>query len=544
MRFTLKSRLFLSFLTVFVFFIGGLAYAINELQKLGADFESFVAEDAKDIQIINEIALTEVLIRTYMGEAIIPKDEHDDVRRAEIIETIKGLNTKFTGLTETLAPRLDPELQDILSTITEAHAIADKQNQRAIIMIEMGRARVAEKLYHGPSGRAMTTINDAASQITTIIQTRADQQVASVLAGQSALQRNLLIVTGLALLFGGFAALSVIRSLSTGLRNAIDMARSVAAGDLSARAEVKGNSEIADLLGAQMDMVARLRDTLQNVDAAAGNLAIGSDQMAGTSEKLSEGASVQASSTEEVSAAVEQMAANISTSSENAVETEQIAERASVEAKKSGEAVSEAVNAMRTIGERINVLQEISRQTDLLALNAAVEAARAGEHGRGFAVVASEVRKLAEHSQTAAAEISTLSAETVNRAQVAGEMVTALVPQIEKTSSLVSGISGSSRELAIGASQINEAVHRLDRVTQENTSASEELASTATELSGQAAQLTEVVSYFTIDASTDGDLSAPQGDDGTAADDYADTAKPDTDSQAGEASETDQRLAS
>ena len=128
-----------------------------------------------------------------------------------------------------------------------------------------------------------------------------------------------------------------------------------------------------------------------------------------------------------------------------------------------------------------------------------MEAARAGEHGRGFAVVASEVRKLAESSQKAAAEISTLSSETVERARVAGEMVTALVPQIEKTSTLVSGISGSSRELAIGASQINEAVQRLDAVTQENTAASEELASTATELSGQAAQLTDVVSYFDLD---------------------------------------------
>lgn len=519
MRFTLKSRLLLSFLTVFVFFVGGLAYAIRESNRLSSDFESFVAQEAQDIQLINELALTGVLIRTYMGEAIIPKDDKDAERRAELIERIKGLNTQFTELAETLTARIDPELQTILAGIAEAHATADKQNQRAIVMIEMGRARVAEKLYHGPSGRAMDTINTSAQEISTIIRSRADQEVSAVLAAQDTLSRNLTGLVVLVLITTSLAAFSIMRTLSAGMRSAIDMARRVAAGDLTAEAQIKGNNEITDLQSAQIEMVHHLRDTLENVETAATNLALGSDQMAGTSEKLSEGASVQASSTEEVSAAVEQMSANISASSENSQETEQIARRASQEARRSGEAVTDAVAAMKTIGERINVLQDISRQTDLLALNAAVEAARAGEHGRGFAVVASEVRKLAESSQKAAAEISTLSSETVERALVAGKMVTDLVPQIEKTSSLVSDISGSSRELAIGASQINEAVQRLDTVTQENTAASEELASTATELSGQAAQLTEAVGYFRsegVDTSVNEDVDQDMAEDTSA----------------------------
>lgn len=516
MRFTLKLRLFLSFLTVFVFFVGGLAYAIRESNRLSSDFESFVAQEAQDIQLINELALTGVLIRTYMGEAIIPKDDKDAERRAELIERIKGLNTQFTELAETLTARIDPELQTILAGITEAHVTADKQNQRAIVMIEMGRARVAEKLYHGPSGRAMDTINASAQEISTIIRSRADQEVSAVLAAQDTLSRNLTGLVVLVLITTSLAAFSIMRTLSAGMRSAIEMARRVAAGDLTAEAQIKGNNEITDLQSAQIEMIHHLRDTLENVETAATNLALGSDQMAGTSEKLSEGASVQASSTEEVSAAVEQMSANISASSENSQETEQIARRASQEARRSGEAVTDAVAAMKTIGERINVLQDISRQTDLLALNAAVEAARAGEHGRGFAVVASEVRKLAESSQKAAAEISTLSSETVERALVAGKMVTDLVPQIEKTSSLVSDISGSSRELAIGASQINEAVQRLDTVTQENTAASEELASTATELSGQAAQLTEAVGYFRsegVDTSVNEDVDQDMAED-------------------------------
>ncbi|RAX40481.1 methyl-accepting chemotaxis protein, partial [Rhizobium tropici] len=165
----------------------------------------------------------------------------------------------------------------------------------------------------------------------------------------------------------------------------------------------------------------------------------------------------------------------------------------------SGQAVDRAVNAMRTIAEKISIVQEIARQTDLLALNAAVEAARAGEHGRGFAVVASEVRKLAERSQAAAAEISSLSGETVTVATEAGEMLSRLVPDIRKTAELVAEISAACREQDIGASQINEAIQQLDKVTQQNAGASEEMSATSEELAAQAEELQASIAFFKVD---------------------------------------------
>jgi methyl-accepting chemotaxis protein len=195
---------------------------------------------------------------------------------------------------------------------------------------------------------------------------------------------------------------------------------------------------------------------------------------------------------------MEEMAANIRQNADNAGQTEKIARQSSTDAARSGEAVGKAVAAMRIIAEKITIVQEIARQTDLLALNAAIEAARAGEHGRGFAVVASEVRKLAERSQAAAAEISMLSSQTVTVSEEAGQMLTRLVPDIQRTAGLVSEISSASREQNTGAEQINVAIQQLDQVTQQNAAAAEEMSSTSEELSSQAQQLQATISFFSL----------------------------------------------
>ncbi|WP_312930879.1 methyl-accepting chemotaxis protein, partial [Agrobacterium cavarae] len=228
-----------------------------------------------------------------------------------------------------------------------------------------------------------------------------------------------------------------------------------------------------------------------------------------SSEQLSQGATEQASSAEEASASMEEMAANIKQNADNAAQTEKIARQSSKDAEASGEAVGRAVVAMRTIAEKISIVQEIARQTDLLALNAAVEAARAGEHGKGFAVVASEVRKLAERSQAAAAEISSLSGETVQVATEAGEMLNRLVPDIRKTAELVSEISAACREQDIGASQINEAIQQLDKVTQQNSGASEEVSATSEELAAQAEELQTSIAFFKVERANAGPAVRP-----------------------------------
>jgi methyl-accepting chemotaxis protein len=279
-------------------------------------------------------------------------------------------------------------------------------------------------------------------------------------------------------------------------RKVVDVAKKLSDGDLNV--EVKTRSKGDQLMHSLSEMVARLTEVVQEVQSGSENVASGSEELSSSSETLSQGASEQASAVEESSSSMEQMTSSIMQNADNARQTEALSRKAAEDAKQSGTAMINTVKAMREIASKISIIEEIARQTDLLALNAAIEAARAGDQGRGFAVVASEVRKLAERSQAAAAEINTLSADSLEVAEEAGQLLARLVPDIMKTSELVQEIAAASQEQSSGASQVNTALQQLDQVIQQNASASEELSSTAEELSAQAEQLQATIGFFKI----------------------------------------------
>ena len=312
----------------------------------------------------------------------------------------------------------------------------------------------------------------------------------------------LLGTVALALLIAVAGAIWMSLSISRGISSAVTMASSIAGGDLTQQLKVTSNDEIKDLAGALNSMVESLRTVVSESLSASDNVSAGSEELSAGAEQMSAGASEQAASAQQASASTEQMAANIKQNADNAAQTQKIAQQSSLDAQASGAAVNRAVQAMQTIAEKIGFVQEIARQTDLLALNAAVEAARAGEHGRGFAVVASEVRKLAERSQTAAAEIGGLSGQTVKAAQEAGAMLEKLVPDIKKTAELVEEISAACREQDVGADQMNQAIQQLDKVIQQNASAAEEISSTSEELAAQAEKLQTSIAFFRTDDRT------------------------------------------
>jgi methyl-accepting chemotaxis protein len=279
-----------------------------------------------------------------------------------------------------------------------------------------------------------------------------------------------------------------------------------AMNDITAAAEEVANGNLTvtlrerspqdKLMQALSSMVSGLTQTVSDIRSIAGEVAAASQSISTASIQVSKGASAQAAAAEEASSSMEEMVSNIKQNADNAQQTDKIANKSAKDAQESGKSVLEAVAAMKEIANKISIIEEIARQTNLLALNAAIEAARAGEHGKGFAVVAAEVRKLAERSQKAAAEINQLSANTLKVSEKSGEMLDKLVPDIQRTAELVQEITAASKEQDTGAEQINKALQQLEQVIQQNASASEEMASTTEELTGQSDQLVSALGFF------------------------------------------------
>ena len=379
-----------------------------------------------------------------------------------------------------------------------------------------------------------------ASLVVALRDTQVDQinnQVGNIMQASSQVKTLQFVIGIIALLVGVLVTIFITRSIVRPLNVAVNTARALAVGDLSVRIDQISKDETGQLLLAMQEMVkssqdvaavageiakgnlrvqlkersnkdvlvqsltnmaAKLKDVINSVKLSIENVASGAQAMSASSEEMSQGASEQAAAAEEASSSVEQMTANIRQNADNAMQTEKIAVQAADDSQSAGQSVSETVDAMKEIADKILIIEEISRQTNLLALNAAIEAARAGEHGKGFAVVAAEVRKLAERSQKAAGEINELSTKSVEVAERAGSVLDALVPNIQKTSELVQEIAASSREQDAGAEQITKSIQQLDAVIQQNASSSEEIASTSEELSGQSEQLAEMISFFAV----------------------------------------------
>jgi methyl-accepting chemotaxis protein len=273
----------------------------------------------------------------------------------------------------------------------------------------------------------------------------------------------------------------------------------LAEGDLRRRVDSDFAGDFAQLKSAANTMASHWQDIITEISTSAQQSNDAAETVNATAQMLARGSSQQAANLEQTTTAVEQMTVTVSQNSDNATHTRKTSAEYANMAEEGGQAVAETVAAMRQIAKKITVIEDIAYQTNLLALNASIEAARAGEYGRGFAVVAAEVRGLAEHSQHAAQEISALTGESMAVAERAGAYLTQIVPGIRQTADLVNEILIASLEQKSGIEQINQAMLQLDQLTQHNASGAEELAAASAEMSAQAAILSKMMAYFSVD---------------------------------------------
>ncbi len=349
--------------------------------------------------------------------------------------------------------------------------------------------------------------------LTALIAKRSQAAQAESAAASTRAQVSISIALALSAAVLLATSLLLSRSIVGRVRRAVQIAETVATGDLSSHIEVQGSDEAAQLLQALASMNGSLVQLVGTVRHATDNIAAGSVQIASGNQDLSQRTEEQASNLQQTAASMEQITAGVRANADTTRAASDMATTASRSAGASGEAMQKLVSTMsrvsassKRITEIIGVIDGIAFQTNILALNAAVEAARAGEQGRGFAVVATEVRTLAQRSAAAAKEIKSLIEESVGQvatgereAQQAGEGMAEVVRQVQQVTTLLSEISSATSEQHNGISEVSAAVTPIDRVTQSNASLVEEAAAAAESLNQQASRLVQAVSLFRTD---------------------------------------------
>ncbi|MCB8963888.1 MAG: HAMP domain-containing protein [Bacteroidales bacterium] len=291
----------------------------------------------------------------------------------------------------------------------------------------------------------------------------------------------------------------IVRGVVVSLRKSGAFAENVSNGDLTASVDIYQTDEIGALAVSLRKMVDKIKFVLESIQTGALEIAGAGSEIANSSQSLSQAAAEQASSVEQISTSMDDMVVSVNRNADNAYCADKISKIVLAEMHNLESSSRQSLESIQTIADKISIITDIAFQTNLLALNAAVEAARAGEHGKGFAVVAAEVRKLAENSKLAADEIVKLSANSVQITEATEVQMRKLIPEIERSASLVQDIASLCGQQKMGADQISNAIQQLNIVTQKTAASSEQLAASSEELNSQAHQLNGLTRYFKLD---------------------------------------------
>jgi len=507
---SVKTRLWVTFTVLIVLMMvlsGWSQYRSNA--SLSAALEEVVNTDVKVVAATRWNDGTSAALAITVA-AVLSTDEQSSQRLTNDGKVLVERNTKML---KTMA--------DLITRPDEKTALDNLSNERKPVLAALGKANELKKAGDMAGARDAAE-KDLVPLTTAYLQHQRDfvqmlekNRDATVQEAQEARRQNAITntVTGLIVAFGVLViAAQLVRSITQPLTQAVDLAQSIAKGDLTHDTRTERQDEFGVLLNAMSGMASQLRSVVGEVRTRVDALTVASVEIANGNQDLSSRTEQTASNLQQTAASMEQLTSTVNQSADTARQANQLAGTAAQAATRGGDVVAQVVSSMqqitdssRKISDIIGVIDGIAFQTNILALNAAVEAARAGEQGRGFAVVAGEVRSLAGRSAEAAKEIKTLINASVENVESgsqqvadAGAAMSEIVSSVRRVTDLIGEITASSDEQRSGISQVNAAVGQLDQMTQQNAALVEESAAAAASLRDQAQRLTEVVAVFNL----------------------------------------------
>jgi methyl-accepting chemotaxis protein len=506
----IATKLLLSFaLILMLTLVLGVA-SITQLGQVNATTNEINTNWLPSVRLLLTMKSNLALLRNVEMQHVMSNDAADMDKSAQFISEIRGGLQKSLSEYAPLVSEQERAVYDQLKDKIPQYLEMDKK------IVDISRAFRKDDAIKEIRGDSLAAIVELDKQVEHLVKINGDGAAASAKEGEAIYNKARVWMIGLMigmLLLGFVLALWIARVVSQPLGFAVDVARRVAGGDLTADIEVRSRDETGQLMQALKDMNQSLQKIVGEVRSGTDTIATASGQIAAGNQNLSQRTEEQASSLEETAASMEQLTSTVKQNADNASQANQLAVSASEVALHGGTVVTQVVSTMGAINtsskkivDIIGVIDGIAFQTNILALNAAVEAARAGEQGRGFAVVAAEVRSLAQRSAAAAKEIKGLIDDSVEKVGLgsrlvdqAGTTMEEIVASVRRVTDIMGEITAASQEQTAGIEQINQAISQMDQVTQQNAALVEEAAAAAASLQDQAGVLADVVGAFKLE---------------------------------------------
>jgi methyl-accepting chemotaxis protein len=507
----IAQRLALGFGALCVLLVVIQAFSINMLGKVNEGTADLVSRRVPNI-VATSVVLAEVNDAAIaLRNMILSADPADrQKQRDEILSSRKAGLENLDKLRQSVA---SPAGRALVERMTAANERYIKGQEEMMTRIDAGD-EVEMRRYMKDVMRPI--LADLKQAVNGLLALQTDIARKTALEAQATFESTritMLVLAAASLALASLIGWWITRSITRPMARALEVANTVAAGDLTSRIEVTGTDETGQLLQALKKMNESLVRTVLAVRSGTETIATASNEVAAGNLDLSARTEQQAGSLEETASSMEELTSTVKQNADNARQANVLAGAASKVAERGGRVIGDVVGTMdrinssaAKIADIIGVIDGIAFQTNILALNAAVEAARAGEQGRGFAVVASEVRNLAQRSAAAAKEIKGLIGDSTQAVQAGGKLVgeagatmQEIVESVRRVTDIMSEISAASQEQTAGIEQINEAITQMDQVTQQNAALVEEAAAASASMQEQAANLTRAVSVFQVE---------------------------------------------